>query len=183
MKELHENGALGVTYWVCAACVNQHAGICGGNPGQIRDPVSGEVHPVCSCEHPKFWNNTPPLREDGEGILCEMNKFDDMMLYLNDRPFRQVVAVDREFDLFKRAWCVREIHLAHSAYISAAVKFHTLESLELHQGALMSLRVQDMEASRPEDKEMILRRIDDLDDFNDTLRWIILDEDTGILAN
>jgi hypothetical protein len=113
-----------------------------------------------------------------------MNKFDDMMLYLSatDPSFRQVIAVDREFDLFKRAWCVSEIHLAHSSYISAVVKCHTRKSLELHHSALMDMRVQDMEASRPEDKAMILARIDNIDDFNDTLRWIILDEDTGIFA-
>jgi len=185
MKELHQRGFLGISYWVCAACVNQHAGICGANPGQQQDPVSGRVHPVCSCNHPKFWNSTPPLRFDGEGVLCEMNKFDDMMLYLssNDPSFRQVIAIDREFDLFKRAWCVSEIHLAHSSYINAAVKFHTHKSLELHQNMLMNLRVQDMESSRPEDKAMILGKIDNLDDFNETLRWIVLDEDTGIFAN
>jgi hypothetical protein len=185
MKELHQSGALETTYWVCAVCVNQHTGICGANPRQEEDPVSGIMHPVCSCGHPKFWNDTPPLRLDGEGILCEMNKFHDMMLYLNanDPSFRQVIAVDRKFDLFKRAWCVSEIHLAHSAYMSAMVKCHTGTSLELNHSALMNLRVQDMESSRPEDKAMILARIDDLDDFNDTLRWIIVDEDTGIFAN
>jgi hypothetical protein len=184
IRELHQLGVLVNTYWVCAVCVNQHAGICSGNPRQDRDPVSGEVHLVCSCGHPKFWNNTPPLRHDGEGIMCEMNKFDDMMLYLNASVphFRQVIAVDREFSLFNRAWCVSEIHLAHSSYISAAVKCHTHESLNLHQSELMGLRVQDMDSSRPEDKNMIIARIDDLDDFNETLAWIILDEDTGIFA-
>jgi len=185
MKELHQKGFLGISYWVCAACVNQHAGICSVNPGQQQDPVSCRVHPVCSCGHQKFWNITPPLRFDGEGILCEMNKFDDMMLYLsaNDPSFRQVIAVDREFELFQRAWCVSEIHLAHSSYINAAVKCHTHKSLELHQSALMSLCVQDMESSRREDKAMILGRIGNLNDFNETLRWIVLDEDTGIFAN
>ena len=43
-----------------------------------------------------------------------MNKFDDMIEYLaaRDPDFGQVIAVDGDFVLFSRAWCVAEIVMA-----------------------------------------------------------------------
>ena len=87
-------GNLEVVYWICAFSVNQHAGICGANPRGDVDPVTMLPHPVCSCRRPKFFNETPPLNDSGESILCEMNKFDDMMSFLasTDPSFSEVVA-------------------------------------------------------------------------------------------
>ena len=87
-------GNLEVVYWICAFSVNQHAGICGENPRGDVDPVTMLPHPVCSCRRPKFFNETPPLNDSGESILCEMNKFDDMMSFLasTDPSFSEVVA-------------------------------------------------------------------------------------------
>merc|ERR1712048_701815 len=104
------------SYWVCAFCVNQHAGICGGNPYHGTDAVTGVEYPVCGCGLRKAWNTTEPvLDEDGRSIPCEMNKFDDMMELLSatDSNFAQVIAVDASFELFSRAWCVAEIAAAH----------------------------------------------------------------------
>ena len=61
------------SYWVCAFCVNQHAGICGGNPYHSTDAVTGEEHPVCDCGLPKAFNTTEPMLDDGRSIPCEMN--------------------------------------------------------------------------------------------------------------
>ena len=87
-------GNLEVVYWICAFSVNQHAGICGANPRGDVDPITMLPHPVCSCRRPKFFNETPPLNDSGESILCEMNKFDDMMSFLasTDPSFSEVVA-------------------------------------------------------------------------------------------
>ena len=92
-EELREKGALEVTYWVCAFCINQHTGIC-CNTARC-DTVTGEVPPPCPCGCPKVWNDTPPLGEDNESIECELNKFDDVMHYLMTRvpDFSQVAIV------------------------------------------------------------------------------------------
>ena len=59
--------------------MNQHEAICGGNPFTDTDPVTGVVHPVCTCGAPKYFNHDPPVRADGKSTQCQMNKFDDMM--------------------------------------------------------------------------------------------------------
>ena len=112
---LRVHGSLQETYWICAFAVNQHAGICGTNPGGTVDPVTGLTHPTCQCSEPKFFNEDPPLNDDGKSIQCEMNKFDDMMALLaRENPdFAEVVAVDASLDLFGRAWCVAELAEAH----------------------------------------------------------------------
>ena len=110
-KMLRVHGSLQEMYWICAFAVNQHAGICGANPAGTVDPVTGLTHPTCQCSEPKFFNQDPPLNDDGKSIQCEMNKFDDMMALLaRENPdFAEVVAVDASLDLFGRAWCVAEL--------------------------------------------------------------------------
>ena len=112
---LRVHGSIQETFWICAFAVNQHVGICGGNPAATFDPVSGITHPICKCSRPKFFNEDPPLNADGKSIHCEMNKFDDMMALLaRENPdFAEVVAVDASLDLFGRAWCVAELAEAH----------------------------------------------------------------------
>ena len=90
------------TYWICAFSVNQHAGICGANPDGDTDPVTKIPHPVCGCKTPIFFNKDPPLNEQGESIMCEMNKFDDMMALLAKKNpnLTEVVAVDADLNLF-----------------------------------------------------------------------------------
>ena len=73
---LHARGSLGLEYWICAFCINQHASICGSSMG-VRDTVTGDVLPSCDCVTPKFFNDTP--------VQCELNKFDDMMGHLHRR--------------------------------------------------------------------------------------------------
>mmetsp|Transcript_106635 Transcript_106635/g.340265 ORF Transcript_106635/g.340265 Transcript_106635/m.340265 type:complete len:594 (-) Transcript_106635:549-2330(-) len=107
LERMLDAKALKKSYWVCAFSVNQHQSICAHNPARTVDPKTGVEHPVCSCGATVYFNNTPPLREsDSKSIHCQMNKFDDMMSFLSaaDPIFSQVIAVDRAFGLFNRAW-------------------------------------------------------------------------------
>eukprot|EP00929_Paragymnodinium_shiwhaense_P006377 TRINITY_DN10968_c0_g1_i1.p1 TRINITY_DN10968_c0_g1~~TRINITY_DN10968_c0_g1_i1.p1 ORF type:complete len:709 (-),score=69.87 TRINITY_DN10968_c0_g1_i1:395-2521(-) len=167
--------ALSMTYWICALSVNQHAGICGANPGQAKDPVTGAEYEVCNCSHPKYFNTTHPLRDDGKGIRCQMNKFDDMMdlLATSDMSFRQVIAVDRDFVLFERAWCVAELAEARALGMKQSLKMHSKRRLQKQEEQLKTLRIQDMKASRLEDIEEILTKIPDVELFNRSLQSLL----------
>merc|ERR1712087_936575 len=108
-RAMDSSGAGSFRYWICAFCVNQHRGICGGfgKPpadelehrrwdANRYDSVLGRLHEACDCSEPKKTWNAP---DEGE-----MNKFDDMMALLQKEvpDFRQVVAIDRHFDTFPR---------------------------------------------------------------------------------
>ncbi|OLQ08204.1 hypothetical protein AK812_SmicGene8310 [Symbiodinium microadriaticum] len=128
-SRLQGQGALNWEYWICAFCINQHASICDVAMGAL-DTVTGEPLPTCDCATPKYLNDSP--------VQCELNKFDSMMAYLHHRyrqRFLQVVATDKSFNLFSRAWCIAEL------------------VQEENSAQLESLRVEDCSASRPEDKE------------------------------
>ncbi len=70
------SGNMRHTYWICAFSINQHCTICGANPGDAVDPVTLLIHPVCSCGKTKV----------SDGVLCEVNKFHDMMELLTMWP-------------------------------------------------------------------------------------------------
>mmetsp|Transcript_94271 Transcript_94271/g.250317 ORF Transcript_94271/g.250317 Transcript_94271/m.250317 type:complete len:348 (-) Transcript_94271:141-1184(-) len=156
------------TYWICAFSVSQHDGICGANPGNVADTVTGEEHPVCDCGKPKYFNSDPPVRTDGNSILCEMNKFDDMMCYLaaTDQGFRQIIAVDRGFELFSRAWCIAELAAAHEMGMVQLLKVSSADNLDRQEQKLHNLKVREMKASRPEDVIEILNKIADKEEFD-----------------
>ena len=179
---LQQQGALEKVYWICAFSVNQHAGICGGNPKKERDSVTGEVHDTCDCDLPKIFNSTPPLC-DGQSIDCEMNKFDDMMKLLAScrSDFSQVVAVDSQFNLFSRAWCVAELVEADDMKLKQHVKMHSRPLLERRAASLADLRVENMEASHQEDVDYILKKIADPAKFNRKLHKLIFDK-AGLLS-
>lgn len=170
------------TYWVCALSVNQHRGICAANPFRSVDSLTGFEHPVCSCGCPKYFNSDPPLRDDGKSILCEINKFDDMIAYLaaTNSKFVQVIAVDAGFDLFSRAWCVAEIAESHKMGVKQRLKIHSQEALEQSRDCLRSMDIQKMQASRPEDVQEILSKIADPYAFNLYMQEILFNEE-GLL--
>ena len=89
-----------LTYWVCAMSVDQHATIC-KKVFSEADSVTGKVFEKCNCNS--------PLRTDRD--LSEVNKFDELMNYLmeNVEGFTHVIVVDRNLEVFGRAWCVAEI--------------------------------------------------------------------------
>ena len=181
---LRVHGSLQETYWICAFAVNQHAGICGTNPGGTVDPVTGLTHPTCQCSEPKFFNEDPPLNDDGKSIQCEMNKFDDMMALLaRENPdFAEVVAVDASLDLFGRAWCVAELAEAHRMGMAQSLKMRNAETLLRRQLTLQGLKVEQMKASRPEDVVEILAKIPDKEAFNAKLQELIFDSNVGLVA-
>ena len=57
------------------------------------------------------------------------------------------------------------------------------EMLMRRQRTLEGLRVEDMQASRPEDVEEILSKIPDKAAFNKSLQELIFDPDVGLLVN
>ena len=181
---LREHGSLQKTYWICAFAVNQHVGICGANPDGTFDPVTGLTHPACKCSEPKYFNEDPPLNDDGKSIRCEMNKFDDMMALLaRENPdFAEVVAVDASLDLFGRAWCVAELAEAHRMGMAQCLKMRNEETLVRRQHTLQGLKVENMKASRPEDVVEILAKIPDKKAFNAKLQELIFDSNVGLLA-
>ena len=183
-KMLRVHSSLEETYWICAFAVNQHAGICGANPAGTVDPVSGLAHPTCQCSEPKFFNEDPPLNDDGKSIQCEMNKFDDMMALLaRENPdFAEVVAVDASLDLFGRAWCVAELAEAHRMGMAQSLKMRNKETLLRRQLTLQGLDVKKMKASRPEDVVEILAKIPDTEAFNAKLQELIFDSNVGLVA-
>ena len=104
-----------------------------------------------------------------------MNKFDHMMAYLvaRDASFEQVVAVDADFNLFTRAWCVSELAKAFVTGMKQSLKLLNVRSLQKHKEALEGLRIENMQASRPEDIADILADIPDKALFNGFLQRMI----------
>eukprot|EP00928_Gymnodinium_smaydae_P007841 TRINITY_DN12804_c0_g1_i1.p1 TRINITY_DN12804_c0_g1~~TRINITY_DN12804_c0_g1_i1.p1 ORF type:complete len:281 (-),score=66.04 TRINITY_DN12804_c0_g1_i1:78-920(-) len=194
--ELYARGTLRRRYWICAFCVNQHAGICAGVPPAPedasdedyarwdrgrRDSASGQVYPTCECQEPKYFNDTPDE--------CEMNKFDDMMMLLREEVpgFRQVVAVDSQFSIFERIWCVAEMVAAHFDGIPQDVRLETNSVLDIEADdltiyrKLATLTVADCQAARPQDKADILAKIPSIAEFDAQLQATIF-SDRGLLA-
>jgi len=182
---LREKGALNRTYWICTLSINQHCGICGANPRGDKDPVTGVEYAPCTCDAPKYFNTTEPVTDQGASIECELNKFDDMMMLLaaTNADFAQVVAAGRQCLLFSRAWCVAELAAARKMGMRQRLCIHSEELLEELAPRLRGLRVQDMEASRPEDVQEIMSRIVDVDEFNERLHQLIFGERGGLVAS
>ena len=109
-----------------------------------------------------------------------MDKFDEMMRLLKGEEestgsFGQVIAVDRKFELFTRAWCVAEIAEASESRIPHFLKMASSESIDENL-KIDELDVRKCEASRPEDKDYILwkiKRNTTVELFNEELRRII----------
>lgn len=174
-------------YCICAFCVNLHAGICGGFPpappectpecerwdAMMHDSATGDVHQLCTCCEPKYFRDSPEL--------CDMYKFDDMVLLLNIRTqnFRQVIAIDRQFDLFTRAWCVAELVQARIAHIPQYICLMSTEALDANSGdlciyiKLATLSVADCTATYIDDKKEIMDKIPDVAEFDAQLQAAI----------
>jgi len=180
-SELASKGLLDMTFWICAFAINQHSSICSsfgpapaeGTPEhaewsqKTRDSVSSMMYPLCNCNQAKIFNNQPDL--------CELNKFDDVMRFLNQQnsSFSQIIVVDEAFQVFFRAWCVAEIVEGHILGIPGKVKLPSSSILDVHYDTLSMLDVRDCQASRLSDKEMILARIEDYTAFNLSLQGLI----------
>ena len=173
---LAKMGRLDETYWICAFAVNQHISICHSNPYD-RDPFTDQLHPVCHR------NSTNIIDPDGRSASSEINKFDDMMSFLaTTGGCRQVIAVDKSLDLFRRAWCVAEIAEAKRLQMDQSLKLWSKATLQERARTLENLDVRDMRASSETDKELILGKIQDVDDFNAELQVLIFDPKSGLVA-
>ena len=173
---LAKMGRLDETYWICAFALNQHISICHSNPYD-RDPFTNQLHPVCQC------NSTNIIDSDGRSASSEINKFDDMMrLLATTGGCRQVIAVDKPLDLFRRAWCVAEIAEAKRLQMDQSLKLWSKATLQERARTLENLDVRDMRASSDKDKELILGKIQDVDDFNAKLQVLIFDPKSGLVA-
>ena len=99
----HKGGSR--TFWIDSFCINQHTGICSKNPGEDRDTVTCEIHPVCVCGNRKVFSET----SGGVAELCEMNKFEEVLTILHAKvpSFRCIFVVDSVN--LSRLWCIAEI--------------------------------------------------------------------------
>ncbi|CAE7818503.1 SYT4 [Symbiodinium necroappetens] len=159
-EALRKKGQLDVRYWICAFSVNQHTGICASPPPS--DSTGYAITPCC-CSTAKHFS----------GELSEMNKFDDMMAYLKDTlsatgkaRFEQVVAMEADFSLLTRVWCLAELVEAREIHLPQAIKIHSAAARDLCLDRLAQLDVRDAEASFPSDKDFVLGKIHDPEAFN-----------------
>jgi hypothetical protein len=156
-KELESKDSGSRSYWICAFCVNQHVSICDYVPANsLTDTAPSDAHTPCPCKEEKYKNGDP---------RCEMDKFDDMMRLLKEEEasigsFGQVIAVDRKFELFTRAWCVAEIAEAAKSRIPQFLKLASSESVDTNFDKIDELDVRKCKASRQEDKDHILWKIE-----------------------
>lgn len=180
-QQLEEAGQTDVSFWVCAFSVNQHASICGGygpEPAEgtpewkvwdkkRHDSVSLQRFPLCSCNETKIFSH--------HDAACELNKFDDMMNYLSRRVdgFGQLIVIDESFEVLYRAWCVAEIVEANVLNIPARIKVYSQNAVDCNYDRLSLLDVRDCSASSQEDKDVILRKIVDVDAFNLKLQQLV----------
>lgn len=173
-SELYWKKKLDTAYWICCFSINQHAGICGYVPPDLQDPVTQALPKACSCKHPKHWSDSEPLK-DGQSVDCEMNKFDNMMdcIFSLNPECSQLIAVDIQFNLFTRAWCVAEIHQAQQMYMPQRMIIFSEENLKREEVWLHHLKVQEMKASNPADAKFILSKIDDPRQFDADLQQLI----------
>eukprot|EP00438_Fugacium_kawagutii_P030096 Skav228185 [mRNA] locus=scaffold3933:342613:343293:+ [translate_table: standard] len=173
---LGEMGRLDDTCWICAFAVNQHTSIC--KKKYDRDPKTNLFRPVCECT---CLNIDDP---DGRSVQSEINKFVDMMCHLaTTGKCRQVIAVDRHLDLFRRAWCVAEMAEARRLQMDQSLKLSSKATLQQRARTLENLDVREMQASSEKDKELILGRIQDIDDFNAKVQVLIFDPKSGLVAS
>lgn len=158
-------------YWICCFCVNQHASICDTGPAQDSMGV-----PIvkCSCGVAKHWS----------GAHCEMDKFDEMIGFLAAvvPSFCQVVAVDMNFMVFTRVWCIAELVEARHHRLQQFPIVHSESSLQKSMQTVTSLDVRNAEASVPADKDRVLDKIHDFDLFNEDLKDLLLHREVGLLS-
>lgn len=185
---IQEQDVAGLTYWVCAFSINQRACICNsfGNPPvdqedfqewdeKRHNTVTGRVYPLCDCKERKVFSNEPNT--------CELNKFHWMMRHLGKehKGFSHLVVADAKFEVFTRAWCIAEIVESEASCIPKRIMTHSETAVDHNYNSLVCIDVRDCRASRPEDREMILAHIIDVDSFNLQLQLAIFGTE-GLLS-
>lgn len=158
-----------MSYWVCCLSVNQHRSVCGFKG---MDSVSRQPYPICTCG----------LAKCTEGDLSEMNKFAEMMAHLHTtNGLTHVIAVDADFCLFTRAWCVAELVEAHHQGMPQELKIQSPKSVDQHLKQLQKLSVRHCQASNPRDLQEIMGKIEDIETFDNHLQELLLNRSSGLL--
>eukprot|EP00931_Biecheleriopsis_adriatica_P033437 TRINITY_DN19408_c0_g1_i1.p1 TRINITY_DN19408_c0_g1~~TRINITY_DN19408_c0_g1_i1.p1 ORF type:complete len:146 (+),score=32.20 TRINITY_DN19408_c0_g1_i1:2-439(+) len=115
-----------------------------------------------------------------------MNKFDDMMAYLKNISWQksrlmgsgsilgQVVAVDVNFVILTRVWCIAELLEAYKIFLPQALKVHSGASCAASISKLKELDVREAQATFPADKDFVLAKVDDVDSFNQQVRGLVI---------
>eukprot|EP00931_Biecheleriopsis_adriatica_P118159 TRINITY_DN93616_c0_g1_i1.p1 TRINITY_DN93616_c0_g1~~TRINITY_DN93616_c0_g1_i1.p1 ORF type:complete len:1014 (-),score=102.69 TRINITY_DN93616_c0_g1_i1:47-3088(-) len=183
LKGVLKPEALDMTFWLCCFSVNQHASICnsfGPEPAlgseehsdwlaKCHDSVTGEKHPLCCCQTRKLLNHNNDSDE------CEMNKFDHLMAFLHQahEEFSQLIAVDSRMDIFSRVWCIAELVEADNRSILQSTVIYNAHQLDAYYGRLAKLNIDKCKATRQEDKRYLLDRIEDVQQFNRHLQYVV----------
>merc|ERR1712190_521016 len=87
--------------------------------------------------------------------------------------FKQVVAIDTNFEMFTRAWCVAELIAADTDSIRQSVVVHSNSNFDDHCDSLASLDIRQCQSTRAEDKEFVLSKVSNIEVFNERLRWLL----------
>ena len=74
----------------------------------------------------------------------------------------QVVAMEVDFALLTRVWCVAELAEADKLHLHQSVKTHSASSREKCVDKLLQLDVREAQASFPADKDLVLSKIEDV---------------------
>ena len=90
--------------------------------------------------------------------------------------------MDKSLDLFRRAWCVAEIAEAKRLHMEQSLKLSSKAVLQDRARTLENLDVRNMRASSDKDKELILGKIEDINEFNAKLQVLIFDPKAGLIA-
>lgn len=94
----------------------------------------------------------------------------------------QVVAVDRDFTIFERCWCVAEVAEAHRLGLRQELKVQSRRLLMEKQRQLKALKIEEMKGSRPDDIVEILKKIPNKLAFNQYLQDIFFNEHWGLIS-
>jgi len=106
-----------------------------------------------------------------------VDKFDNMMIVLHNSVdnFRQLIAADIELGLFNRVWCVAELSVADNNSMTQTLVVYNEECIKNQAATHEKLDMRNCHATRIQDKEDILKKIDDIDAFNDQVQRLIFD--------
>lgn len=85
-----------------------------------------------------------------------------------------MIAVDAEFTLLERCWCLAEIARAASMGMKQNSLILSPEAMDRHYRLLSAIDVRACRASCPQDRDFILSKIPDTDAFNARLQWLML---------
>eukprot|EP00927_Polykrikos_kofoidii_P034061 TRINITY_DN28899_c0_g1_i1.p1 TRINITY_DN28899_c0_g1~~TRINITY_DN28899_c0_g1_i1.p1 ORF type:complete len:464 (+),score=88.80 TRINITY_DN28899_c0_g1_i1:205-1392(+) len=140
-RQWHEH-VLEKRYWLCCFCVNQHNGPC------------KELWCNCTCDAPVIPDGVPE---------SETNKFEDVIHQLHGSNDKSLVllTLDRELHVFRRVWCLDEVHFALVNKMQIRQSFSDNFGVYPGINALREFHCYvELARGRQVDKERIMRKIE-----------------------